>query len=208
MYGMVLMAAVTGSADVTAIGHRDGGGCTGVVAGCNGFGGGCNGKHGGGGLFHRDRGGCDGGSKHHRDRGGCSGRGHHGDRGGCNGKSGGLFHRDRGGCNGHGRRQRSSAAAARAPSLPSRCRSWFPSRSRNRFPSRSRCRLRSSWPRRSSSGGCTGIVAPCALLRARSGPQARPPSRESRLLRLIATPIACRATGAARLPFFVSGAIV
>jgi hypothetical protein len=43
MYGMVLMAAVTGSADVTAIGHRDGGGCTGVVAGCNGFGGGCNG---------------------------------------------------------------------------------------------------------------------------------------------------------------------
>ena len=87
MYGMVLMAAVTGSADVTAIGHRDGGGCTGVVAGCNGFGGGCNGKHGGGGLFHKDRGGCDGGG-HHRDRGGCNGGGHHRDRNGCHGGGG------------------------------------------------------------------------------------------------------------------------
>jgi len=51
MYGMVLMAAMSGSADVTEIGHHNRGGCNGSVAsygGCTGsgavVGGGCYGS--------------------------------------------------------------------------------------------------------------------------------------------------------------------
>jgi uncharacterized protein (TIGR03000 family) len=85
MYSVVLMMALTGSADTPAFGGgcRGGGGCYGGGGGCYGGGGGCHGKrggglfgggcHGGGGLFRKGGRGCHGG-------GGCSGYG-----GGCYG---------------------------------------------------------------------------------------------------------------------------
>ena len=80
MYSVVLMMALSGSADMPAFGGR--GGC----CGCNGGGyscGGCGGGHGG--FFHR-HGGCNGG--------GCNG-GWGGNYGGCCGNYGG-------GCGGYG----------------------------------------------------------------------------------------------------------
>jgi hypothetical protein len=65
MYGMVLMAAMTGTGDTSSFGHK-GGGCTGYSAGCYGssvVSGGCHGgKHFGGGmgLFGHKKHGCQG----------------------------------------------------------------------------------------------------------------------------------------------------
>src|SRR5690242_11025014 len=79
MYGMVLMAAMSGSADMTEIGHHNRGGCSGSIysGGCSGsvvVGGGCTGS----GMV----------------MGSCHGRGHHHARGNsCHGGGGGLFHR-------------------------------------------------------------------------------------------------------------------
>lgn len=76
MYGMVLMAAMTGSPDAATFGNRggcDGAGCHGaVLAGCHG--GGLFGKRNGcdgGGLFGK-RNGCDGGGLFSRKHGGAS----------------------------------------------------------------------------------------------------------------------------------------
>jgi hypothetical protein len=80
MYGMVLMAAMTGSADMTEIGHHNRGGCSGSMVysgGCTGsgavVGGGCTGS----GIV----------------MGSCHGGGHHARGNSCHGGGGGLFHR-------------------------------------------------------------------------------------------------------------------
>ena len=104
MYGMVLMAAMTGSADMTEIGHHNRGGCHGSMVysgGCTGSGavvGGCTGSgivmgscHGGG---HHARGNCHGGGGGLFHRGNsCHGGGHHTRGNSCHGGGGGLFHR-------------------------------------------------------------------------------------------------------------------
>jgi uncharacterized protein (TIGR03000 family) len=106
MYSIVLVMALTGSADVPA-GHgcNGCGGCNGCTStschGCNGCNG-CNGKHGFFGGRHKSCNGCNGCH-------GCNGSSCHGCNGcnGCNGKHGflgGLFkHKSCNGCNGcHG----------------------------------------------------------------------------------------------------------
>ena len=104
MYGMVLMAAMTGLADMTEIGHHNRGGCSGSMVysgGCTGSGavvGGCTGSgivmgscHGGG---HHARGNCHGGGGGLFHRGNsCHGGGHHARGNSCHGGGGGLFHR-------------------------------------------------------------------------------------------------------------------
>jgi hypothetical protein len=117
MYGMVLMAAITGAPDATAFGGRnkgcDGGayvvsaGCVGTTAGCTGAYAGCTGTvasagcHGGG-LFGK-RNGCDGGGLFGK-RNGCDGGGlfnrKHGCNGGCIGSGGCTGMVVNGGCTG------------------------------------------------------------------------------------------------------------
>jgi hypothetical protein len=85
MYGMVLMAAMTGAtSDFSDIGHRNRGGChgSGMVAG------GCTGAHAGAGCT-----GAYAGS-------GCHGSKHHNRGNSCHGGGGGLFHRGGKGCHG------------------------------------------------------------------------------------------------------------